>query len=74
MKLVGIVGSNADISYNRMLLQVIQTQFSHLFELELLEIDQVPLFNQSNDQTEHHSIQFLNKKNPRRRRCNHFNT
>lgn len=62
MKLVGIVGSNADISYNRMLLQVIQTQFSHLFKLELLEIDQVPLFNQSNDQTEHHSIQFLNKK------------
>jgi NAD(P)H-dependent FMN reductase len=62
MKLVGIVGSNAEKSYNRMLLKAIQTQFSHLFELELLEIDQVPLFNRSNDQTNSPSIQFLNKK------------
>lgn len=62
MKLVGIVGSNTEKSYNRTLLKAIQTQFSHLFELELLEIDQVPLFNQSNDQTNSHPIQFLHKK------------
>lgn len=62
MKLVGIVGSNAEQSYNRLLLQDIQRRFSNLFDLELLEIDQVPLFNQSNDQTDSEAIQHLNRK------------
>ncbi len=62
MKLVGIVGSNNQTSYNRLLLQNIQKHFSDLFELELLEIDQVPLFNQSEDQTDSEPIQYLNRK------------
>lgn len=62
MKLVGIVGSNAEKSYNRLLLKNIQTQFSHLFELEILEIDHAPLFNKSKDQTKSPSIQLLHKK------------
>ena len=62
MKLVGIVGSNAKQSYNRLLLQYIQRRFSNLFDLELLEIDQVPLFNQSHDQTDSEAIQHLNQK------------
>ena len=37
MKFVGIVGSNAEQSYNRMLLQFIQRHFKVKFELELLE-------------------------------------
>lgn len=62
MKLVGIVGSNNEKSYNRLLLQNIQKTFAHLFEIELLEIDKVPLFNQSDDQTESEPIQYLNRK------------
>ena len=49
MKFVGIVGSNADQSYNRMLLQFIQRHFKVKFELELLEIKDVPMFNQDED-------------------------
>lgn len=62
MKLVGLVGSNADQSYNRMLLQFMKEEFSDLFELELLEINQVPLFNQSDDQTDSEPVQYLNRK------------
>ena len=62
MKLVGIVGSNADKSYNRVLLQYIQKQFKNKFELELIEIKDVPLFNQSDDQTNSPVIQGINRK------------
>lgn len=48
MKIVGIVGSTAEKSYNRLLLQYIQREFTDLFDLEILEIDQIPLFNQDN--------------------------
>ena len=46
MKFVGLVGSNAEQSYNRKLLEYIRKQFKLKFELELLEIDEVPMFNQ----------------------------
>ena len=62
MKLVGLVGSNAPFSYNRLLLQFIGYQFKDLFELEILEITDVPLFNQSNDQTDSPVIQNLANK------------
>ncbi|WP_067841812.1 NAD(P)H-dependent oxidoreductase [Amphibacillus sediminis] len=62
MKLVGIVGSNADISYNRKLLTYIQKHFGQLFDLEILEIKDIPLFNQSDDQTYSAPIQKLNNK------------
>lgn len=62
MKLVGIVGSNAELSHNRLLLTYIAKQFGHLFELEVLEIKDVPLFNQSDDQTNSPTIQNINKK------------
>lgn len=62
MKLVGIVGSNAPHSHNRLLLQYIAYRFSHLFDLEILEIVDVPLFNQSQDQTGNPVIQNLNRK------------
>ncbi|KAF1301048.1 NAD(P)H-dependent oxidoreductase [Candidatus Enterococcus willemsii] len=62
MKLVGIVGSNAEVSYNRTLLTYIKKQFGQLFDLEILEIKDVPLFNQSDDQTNGPVIQNLNKK------------
>ena len=62
MKLVGLVGSNADKSYNRLLLQFIEKKYNDLFDLEILEIADVPLFNQSKDQTNSDVIQHLNKK------------
>lgn len=62
MKLVGIVGSNAEKSYNRLLLQFIEKNYSDLFDLDILEIDQVPLFNQSDDQTNCDVIQTLSRK------------
>ena len=62
MKLVGIVGSNAEVSYNRVLLKYMAKEYKHLVEIEVLEIKDVPLFNQSNDQTMSKEIQFLNKK------------
>ena len=46
MKFVGIVGSNAEISYNRNLLHFIKKHFAKQFEIEILEIDNIPLFNQ----------------------------
>ena len=62
MKLVGIVGSNADLSYNRMLLNYMSKAFKNLVEIEVLEIKDIPLFNQSDDQTNSAPIQYLNKK------------
>lgn len=62
MKIVGIVGSNAEQSYNRSLLQFIKKHYSNLFEIELIEIKDLPLFNQSEDQTESDAIQLINKK------------
>jgi len=46
MKFVGLVGSNYDQSYNRKLLEFIRRNFKFKFELEVLEIDEVPMFNQ----------------------------
>lgn len=62
MKLVGLVGSTAEKSYNRLLLQFIEKHYPDLFELEILEIDNLPLFNQSDDQTDLAPIQQLNRK------------
>ncbi|WP_122646413.1 NAD(P)H-dependent oxidoreductase [Enterococcus mediterraneensis] len=62
MKFVGIVGSAAEVSYNRYLLQYIKKQFKPLFDLEILEIKDIPLFNQSDDQTNTQKIQRLNTK------------
>ncbi len=62
MKLVGIVGSNAELSYNRKLLTYIKKHFGNLFDLEVLEIKDIPLFNQSDDQTNSAPIQKINNK------------
>ena len=62
MKIVGIVGSNAEISYNRKLLQFIKKQFGTMFDFEIIEIKDIPLFNQSNDQTNSAPIQNIHRK------------
>ncbi|MBS4218343.1 NAD(P)H-dependent oxidoreductase [Bacillus sp. FJAT-49711] len=62
MKIVGIGGSNADFSYNHLLLNFIAKQFKPLVDVEILDIKNIPMFNQSNDQTNSEPIQYLNKK------------
>lgn len=62
MKLVGIVGSNANFSHNRLLLQYIAKKYKSLFTLEVLDIKDLPLFNQSDDQTNSEPIQTMNHK------------
>lgn len=62
MKLIGIVGSNAAFSYNRLLLEFIAKKYTNLFEMEVMEITEVPLFNQSDDQTQTPIIQKFNQK------------
>ncbi|MBF6979139.1 NAD(P)H-dependent oxidoreductase [Tuanshanicoccus lijuaniae] len=46
MKIIGLVGTNAEQSYNRQLLQYIQRKFKNMFEMEIMEIKDLPLFNQ----------------------------
>lgn len=62
MKFIGLVGSNADQSYNRMLLQYIRRQFKTKFELEVLEIDDVPMFNQDKNWKESFQLRLLYNK------------
>ncbi|MGV3536505.1 NAD(P)H-dependent oxidoreductase, partial [Streptococcus agalactiae] len=62
MKFVGIVGSNAEQSYNRMLLEFIRKNFKTKFELEVLEIDDIPMFNQVQNWEESFQLRLLNNK------------
>lgn len=62
MKFVGIVGSIAEQSYNKMLLAYIAKHYQDLAEIEILDIKDVPIFNESDDQTENPVIQNLVKK------------
>jgi len=52
MKLIGIVGSCAEQSYNRLLLQYIQRHYRSTFHMELVEVNELPMFNQSKDATD----------------------
>ncbi|MFL2028518.1 NAD(P)H-dependent oxidoreductase [Loigolactobacillus zhaoyuanensis] len=47
MKFIGIVGTNADYSNNRILLQYMQNHFGSQHEIEICEINQLPLFNEN---------------------------
>ncbi|MFC6181796.1 flavocytochrome c [Lactiplantibacillus daowaiensis] len=62
MKLIGIVGTNAKQSYNRELLTYMQRHFKAQAELEILELTDVPLFNETADQAKYPIIQTFNDK------------
>jgi fumarate reductase flavoprotein subunit len=62
MKFVAIVGTNAQHSSNRLLVQFMQKQFQELADIELLDTTSVPMFNESNDQTDSVVIQALYNK------------
>ena len=62
MKFVGLVGANYDQSYNRKLLEFIRRHFKIKFELEVLEIDEVPMFNQDEKWDESFQLRLPNNK------------
>ncbi|MBM7642634.1 flavocytochrome c [Streptococcus loxodontisalivarius] len=62
MKLVAIVGTNAKQSYNRNLLQFMKKHFAKKAEIEVMEITDVPMFNETDDQTDTPIIQAFNQK------------
>ncbi len=62
MKLIAIVGTNAKLSYNRKLLQFMKKHFESRAEIEILEITEVPMFNQSDNQSYGEVIQMFNDK------------
>ena len=49
MKYLAIVGTNSDVSTNRMLLQFMKKHFSSLADIELYEIKDLPAFNEPED-------------------------
>ncbi|WP_334352138.1 NAD(P)H-dependent oxidoreductase [Companilactobacillus sp. HBUAS56257] len=62
MKLVGIAGSIADQSYNRTLLNFIAKHCKGIVDIEVLNINDVPMFSQDNDQTNTPVIQNISNK------------
>lgn len=62
MKFIGIVGTNAAKSYNRQLLAFMKKHFSKKADIEILEITDVPMFDETNDQTDSPVIQLFNEK------------
>jgi urocanate reductase len=62
MKFIAIVGTNAKKSYNRKLLQFMKKHFESKVDIELLEITDVPMFNQSDNQSYSEVIQMFNDK------------
>lgn len=46
MKIIGLVGNNNNISYNRTLLQFMASHFTDNVNIEICEIDAVPLFSE----------------------------
>ncbi|WP_313629744.1 flavocytochrome c [Enterococcus devriesei] len=62
MKFIGLVGTNAKKSYNRELLQFMQKHFEAKAEIEILELTDVPMFNETDDQSNSPVIQAFNNK------------
>jgi len=59
MKLVGIVGTNAQVSTNRQLLQYMQRHFTDLATIEIGEIAGLPAFNEPDERIAPASVQAL---------------
>ena len=69
MKLVAIVGTNSDRSTNRKLLKFMQKHFSDKADIEVLEIKQLPAFNEPEDKLAPCRSSSFFRKNPCCRWC-----
>ncbi|MFX3618671.1 MAG: NAD(P)H-dependent oxidoreductase [Sporolactobacillus sp.] len=59
MKFVAIVGTNADFSYNRILLKYIQDHFSDVARIQICEINNIPIFKESDQPSVPDSVKRL---------------
>ncbi len=62
MKFIAIAGTSAKKSYNRSLLQFMKKYFESKAEIEIMDIADVPMFNQSDDQSNTEILQRFNDK------------
>ena len=62
MKLVAIVGTNSDRSTNRKLSKFMQKHFSDKADIEVLEIKQLPAFNEPEDKLAPAEVQAFSEK------------
>lgn len=62
MKFVAMVGSIYENSVNKKLIEFVKREFSELCDIEILDIRDVPLFNQDEDVDEFPKIKELNDK------------
>ena len=60
MKLVGIIGSIADESYNRKLMLYIASHFKETIDIEILDIRDVPMFRAGMEMGP--AVEYLDKK------------
>ena len=74
MKLVAIVGTNSDRSTNRKLLKFMQKHFSDKADIEVLEIKQLPAFNEPEDKLAPAEVQAFSEKILEIRWCDYINT
>lgn len=61
MKCVAILGTNSDRSTNRKLLQFMQKHFADRAEIQLLEIKELPAFNEPTDKTAPESVRLFSQ-------------
>lgn len=62
MKYLAIVGTNADFSYNRKLLQFMKKHFQKKVEIEIAEINKIPVFDQPESKIPPKAVEELIKK------------
>lgn len=62
MKLIGIVGTNADKSTNRTLLQYMQEHFADQAKIEICEVKDIPVFNKPSERVVPEQIRQLTDK------------
>ena len=62
MKFIAIVGTSSKKSYNRTLLHFMKDYFAPKAEIEILEIKDVPMFNQSDNQSNSPIIRMFDEK------------
>ncbi|TLQ05324.1 NADPH-dependent oxidoreductase [Pediococcus stilesii] len=62
MRLVAIAGSIGEQSYNRMLLQFMADYYKDLVQIDLVDIDDVPVFNEDDDLSSSEAVQKVYQK------------
>lgn len=61
LKLIAVVGTQSKVSYNRMLLQFMSRRYRHKADVEVTEIDQVPLYDKEAPVMDPHAKEIAEK-------------